>query len=110
MSPVLAEHTYDVSPVTDDSPFFWHFARFRDATGRRADVEKGLLDFEDAIGERVLLAMLAVSALFAAVFLLLPFVVIRQTWSTFPHNQAWFRDSNPGPTSNFTDGISITFR
>ena len=28
-----------------------------------------------------------------------------ETW----HFQAWFRDNNPGPTSNFTDGISITF-
>ena len=23
--------------------------------------------------------------------------------------QAWFRDKNPMPTSNFTDGLSITF-
>ena len=23
--------------------------------------------------------------------------------------QAWFRDQNPGPTSNFTDGVSVTF-
>ena len=23
--------------------------------------------------------------------------------------QAWFRDNNPGLTSNFTDGVSITF-
>ena len=28
-----------------------------------------------------------------------------ETWNF----QAWFRDMNPGPTSNFTDGISITF-
>ena len=28
-----------------------------------------------------------------------------QTWNF----QAWFRDNNPGPTSNFTDGVSITF-
>ena len=34
---VLAEryraYPYDVGPVTDDSPFFWHFARFRDIFG-----------------------------------------------------------------------------
>ena len=24
--------------------------------------------------------------------------------------QAWFRDMNPGPTSNFTDGVAVTFR
>ena len=29
-----------------------------------------------------------------------------ETW----HFQAWFTDTNPGPTSNFTDGISITFQ
>ena len=28
-----------------------------------------------------------------------------ETWNF----QAWFRDNNPGPTSNFTDGVSITF-
>jgi hypothetical protein len=29
-----------------------------------------------------------------------------ETW----HFQCWYRDSNPGPTSNFTDGLSLTFR
>jgi len=24
--------------------------------------------------------------------------------------EAWYSDKNPGPTSNFTDGISMTFR
>jgi hypothetical protein len=28
-----------------------------------------------------------------------------ETWNF----QCWYRDANPGPTSNFTDGISITF-
>ena len=32
-------------------------------------------------------------------------VMAGQTWNF----QAWFRDNNPGPTSNFTDGVSITF-
>jgi len=81
---LLDEHPYDVSPVTDDSPFFWHFARFADAWGSDFDAQRGLLDLEDSIGERVLLAMLAVSAGFAALFLLLPFVVIRQTWTELP--------------------------
>ena len=26
------------------------------------------------------------------------------------HFQAWYRDANPGPTSNFTSGLSITFQ
>lgn len=28
-----------------------------------------------------------------------------QTW----YFQAWFRDANPGSTSNFTDGVAVTF-
>ena len=24
------EYDYDVSPITDDSPFFWHFTSFAD--------------------------------------------------------------------------------
>lgn len=28
-----------------------------------------------------------------------------ETW----HFSAWYRDDNPGPTSNFTDGVSVTF-
>ncbi|MCP3917295.1 MAG: hypothetical protein GY711_17250 [bacterium] len=31
-------------------------------------------------------------------------VVPGDTW----HFQAWFRDLDPGPTSNFTDGVSVT--
>jgi hypothetical protein len=82
---LLNDHPYDVGPVSDDSPFFWHFARFGDAMGRETDVQKGLLDLEDAVGERVLLAMFGISALFAAVFLLLPFAVIRRTWAELPY-------------------------
>lgn len=29
-----------------------------------------------------------------------------ETWNF----QVWFRDANPGPTSNFTDAVSVTFR
>ena len=32
-------------------------------------------------------------------------IMAGETWNF----QAWFRDMNPGPTSNFTDGVSITF-
>ncbi len=32
-------------------------------------------------------------------------VIPGDTWNF----QCWYRDSNPGPTSNFTDGVSITF-
>ena len=33
-------------------------------------------------------------------------VAAGQTWNF----QAWFRDDNPGPTSNFTDGVSVLFK
>ena len=32
-------------------------------------------------------------------------VLAGETWNF----QAWFRDVNPGPTSNFTDGIAVSF-
>ncbi len=78
-------HAYNVGPISDDSPFFWHFARFSDSIGRQADIGAGLLDFDDAIGERVLLVMLGSSALFAGVFLLLPFALVRETWAKLPY-------------------------
>ena len=37
-------------------------------------------DPEDVIGERVLLLLLAIAVVYAAVFLLLPFVTVRRTW------------------------------
>ena len=33
-------------------------------------------------------------------------VLAGETWNF----QAWFRDNNPGPVNNFTDGLSITFQ
>jgi hypothetical protein len=80
---MLRSYRYDVSPVFDDSPFFWHFARFRDVFARR-DARPNL-DPEDGFGERMLLALLAMSAAYALVFLLLPFVVIRRTWAALPY-------------------------
>jgi spermidine synthase len=82
----LAGYPYDVSPVRDDAPFFWHFASFR-----RAIAEPGwkgaIFDPEDAIGERVLLALLAFAALFGATWLLLPLLLARATWRRIPHKR-----------------------
>jgi hypothetical protein len=74
---------YDVRPVTDDSPFFWHFARFADVI---RDVREPIdrEDFEDTTGERVLLLLLGVTILLALVFLLLPFVAVRSIWTGLP--------------------------
>ena len=80
---LVAEYPDDISAITDDAPFFWHFTPFTDVVkdiGRATTV-----DFREyAIGERVLLLLLAVAALFAVVFLLLPFVVIRRQWKELP--------------------------
>lgn len=79
----LAEHNYDVSPITDDAPFFWHFSRFGDVIEQFGEKHGGI-DPEDQIGERLLLLLLAISVVFAAIFLLLPFVAIRQEWAKLP--------------------------
>lgn len=76
-------YPFDVRPITDNQPFFWHFTPFGDVVrnfGNPIDPK----DFEEAIGERVLLLLLGVAAVLAAVFLLLPFVTIRRTWATLP--------------------------
>jgi hypothetical protein len=79
----IDSYKFDISPITDDGPFFWHFARF-------GDVIKGFgdpinqFDSEIAIGERVILLLLAIAAVLAAVFLLLPFVTMRKVWVTLP--------------------------
>jgi MFS family permease len=76
-------HEYDLSPITDDRPFFWHFTRFSDVV---RDVSQPIdrEDFEDTTGERVLLLLLVVAAVFAAVFLLVPFFAVREVWTTLP--------------------------
>jgi hypothetical protein len=75
---------YDVSPVSDDSPFFYHFARFRTVLEQLGGPLQ-TLDIEDSHGERVLLLMVAIAFVFACVFLLLPFLAIRGTWLGLPH-------------------------
>jgi hypothetical protein len=80
------DYPYDVRPVTDDGPFFWHFSRFGDVI-RDFDRATRPGDVDDAIGERVLLLLLGVATLFSAVFLLLPFVAIRRTWTQLPRKR-----------------------
>lgn len=80
---LVADYPADVRSISDDSPFFWHFTPFTEVASdmlSSATVE----DREVAIGERVLLLLLGVAALFAVVFLLLPFVVIRREWRRLP--------------------------
>jgi spermidine synthase len=74
-------YPFDVRPITDDAPFFWHFTPFPDVV---RDIRHPVKPDDVAVGERVLLLLLAVAAIFAAVFLLLPFVAIRNVWTALP--------------------------
>lgn len=79
----------DISAVTDNSPFFWHFQSFTDVLKdlpHRIDAE----DRENGIGERVLILLLGISALFALAFLLIPFWTIRKTWRKLPRKPTAF--------------------
>ena len=79
----FADHPYAVTPITDDAPFFWHFARFGDVIANFGDpIDR--FDPEDSIGERVVLLLLAIATVMAAVFLLLPFVTMRKVWRQLP--------------------------
>ncbi|MDH3707464.1 MAG: hypothetical protein OES57_15455 [Acidimicrobiia bacterium] len=79
-----AEYPFQVGAIDDNGPFFWHFSSYRDVL---ADLDRPLdvRDPEDSLGERVLLLLFAVAVVMAAVFLLLPFVAIRDTWSKLPY-------------------------
>jgi len=72
--------------VTDDSPFFWHFVRFRDVA--RGLFATGVGNPEEGLGERLLLLLLGVATVFAAVFLLAPLLAVRGVWSAIPHKGA----------------------
>jgi hypothetical protein len=80
----IADYPYDVRAISDDRPFFWHFTPFGDVIG---DVGESVstFDLEVGIGERVLMVLLGMSILMAAVFLLLPFVLVRDTWKQLPY-------------------------
>ncbi|MDJ0851482.1 MAG: hypothetical protein QNK04_24160 [Myxococcota bacterium] len=80
----LDAYPYEVGPVTDDAPFFWHFASFRDALLRPWGEEQLIWDPEDATGERMLMTLLGFAMVFAGVFLLLPLFALRETWSRIP--------------------------
>jgi hypothetical protein len=91
LAELLATYAYDVSPVMDNSPFFWHFARFRDLANSPLAVSTGqVTNYELAYGEQVLVALLALTIVMGISFLLLPFVFIRETWLALPYKTASF--------------------
>ena len=75
---------FDVRPVTDDAPFFWHFVPFRTAL---ASPTKGTVA-EEGLGERLLVALLVLVTAFAAAALLAPLALRRAVWRTIPHKLA----------------------
>ncbi len=80
----IADYPYDVRAIDDNRPFFWHFTPFSDVI-RNVGSPVSDLDVEIGIGERVLLVLLALSVLLAAVFLLVPFLLVRDTWKALPY-------------------------
>jgi hypothetical protein len=78
-------YPFDIRPVSDDAPFFWHFARWRSFFFGATNVPaRHPADPTQGLGEASLLVMLAVCVVFATVFLLLPFVLIRRRWASLP--------------------------
>jgi hypothetical protein len=75
---------FQVSPVSDDAPFFWHFVRWRDVLLPGRLKRLAFLDGTQGRGEIALLTMLGVCVVFAAGFLLLPFLAIRADFALLP--------------------------
>jgi hypothetical protein len=73
----------NITAISDDAPYFWHFSRFRDVIAHIGE-PLNPLNPEDVIGERVLLLLLAIATLYAAIFLLAPFFFVRQKWKALP--------------------------
>jgi len=80
-----ASYAFDLSPVRDDSPFFWHFTSFRTALFGGIEKHKGINDWEVATGERMLVILLVFASCFAGLFILLPTFKIRDVWQAIPY-------------------------
>ncbi len=76
-------YPYSVDSITDDKPFFWHYTPFV-RTIAQFDNPISAFAIEASVGERVLLLLLAFTVGLSVVFLLLPFVAIRETWRKLP--------------------------
>jgi SAM-dependent methyltransferase len=81
----LREQSYQIGPVFDDSPFFWHFTGFWDSVGGTSASPGKPVDYEDGVGERVILVLFGVAIVLGASCLFLPFAGIRETWKAIPH-------------------------
>lgn len=79
-------YPFDVGPVTDDRPFFWHFVPFRGVFGKKLIV--GAQATEEGLGERLLLVLLVLVTSFAALALLSPLALRWRLWRAIPHKPA----------------------
>jgi hypothetical protein len=73
----LAAYPFDVTPVYDDAPFFWHFGRFSSFLGWSRHAGRGVMWEASGAGERVLMATLIAATVFAAISLVVPLAVAR---------------------------------
>ncbi len=80
---VADSYPREVGAISDDGPFFWHFSNFSDVIGSFFDPIDPI-DPSVVLGERVLLLLLGIAIIFAAVFLFLPFFLVRQEWRALP--------------------------
>jgi hypothetical protein len=78
-----AQYPFNITPTTDNDPFFYHFARFG-TVAHHYFQSLSSADRENSVGERVLILLLLVSILAAALFLLLPFAAVRRDWKQLP--------------------------
>ena len=84
---IVDDHDYDISAIDDERPFFWHFTPFRSVL---SNWERSYEDFEIAIGERLLLVLIAIGVVVAAVLLWLPFALTkRRSAAVAPVHGRW---------------------
>lgn len=72
---VVENYPFLIGAIDDDHPFFWHFSSFGSVV---SDWSRSFEDNEIAIGERLLVVLVALAAVVAALFLWLPFGLTRR--------------------------------
>jgi hypothetical protein len=78
-----SSYPFNITPTTDNDPYFWHFARFGTVIDHFFQSLTST-DRENSVAERVLLLLVLVSIIAAILALLLPFIFVRREWSVLP--------------------------
>ncbi|MFP6663982.1 MAG: hypothetical protein VCC00_07290 [Deltaproteobacteria bacterium] len=71
-------YPYLVGPITDNSPFFWHFVSFSDVIFGGDGTTT--MNLEEGVGEKAQIALLVAAVMLAAIFLLAPLIFLRDIW------------------------------